>query len=64
MRVSKTKIQFTLQGDSSGRLKPPVDLVLTVLAAGGLLLQLPMPTALAGKRNIPNTSQREVCVTL
>ena len=35
-----------LQGDHSGRLQPPVDLVLTVLAANGPLLQL--PTAQAG----------------
>ena len=35
-----------LQGDHSGRLQPPVDLVPTVLAASGPLLQL--PTAQAG----------------
>ena len=34
------------QGDTSKRKKPHVDLVLTVLAAGGLLLEL--PTAQAG----------------
>ena len=38
--------------------KPPVDLVQTVLAAGGSLLQL--PTAQAGWRDIPNPSQWEV----
>ena len=35
-----------LQGDHSGWLQPPVDLVPTVLAASGPLLQL--PTAQAG----------------
>ena len=47
-----------LQGDPSGWLKPPFDLVPTVLAAGGPLL-LP-PTAQAGWQNIPNPNQQEV----
>ena len=47
-----------LQGDPSGWLKPPFDLVPTVLAAGWPLLQL--ATAQAGQRNIPNWSQQEV----
>ena len=38
--------RIVLQGDHSGRLQPPVDLVPTVLAASGPLLQL--PTAQAG----------------
>ena len=37
-----------IQGDHSGRLQPPVDLVPTVLAASGPLLQL--PTAQGGDR--------------
>ena len=47
-----------LQGDPSGWLKPPFDLVPTVLAAGWPLLLL--PTAQAGWRNIPNPSQLEL----
>ena len=43
-------------------LKPPVDLVRTVLVAGGLLLYL--LTALAGWRNTPNLSQLEVFTIL
>ena len=51
-----------LQGDPSGWLKPPFDLVPTVLAAGGPLLLL--PTAQAGWQNIPNPSQLEVLTIL
>ena len=51
-----------LQGDPSGWLKPPFDLVPTVLAAGGPLLQL--STARAGWQKIPNPSQREVLAIL
>ena len=50
--------QTILKGDNFGQLQHPVDLVLTVLAASGPLLQL--PTAQASLRNIPNPSQREV----
>ena len=53
---------FTLQGDPSGRLKPPVDLLPTILAAGGPLLQL--PSSQAGWWNIQNLSQREVLTIL
>ena len=48
----------SLQGDTFAWKKPPVVLVLPVLAAGGPLLWL--PTAQAGWRNIPNPSQHEV----
>ena len=51
-----------LQGQSSGQDKPPIDLVLTVLAAGGPLLEL--PTAKALWQNTPNLSQLEVCPDL
>ena len=51
-----------IQGDPSGWLKPPVDLVPPVLAAGGPLLHL--PTARAGWRNIPNPSQGVVLTIL
>ena len=51
-----------IQGDPSGWLKPPVDLVPTVLAAGGPVLQL--PTAQAGWGNIPNLSQWEALTIL
>ena len=50
-----------LQGDPPGWLKPAVDLVLTVMAAGGPVLQV--PTAWAGWRNIPNPRQREILTT-
>ena len=50
------------QGEPSGWLKPPVDLVLTVSAAGRSLLQL--PNAQAGRWNIPHQSQREVLTIL
>ena len=50
LRNSKQKwlcsITHYVQGDNSGRLQPPVDLVPTVLAANGPLLQL--HTAWAG----------------
>ena len=55
-----TNFRGLLQGDRSGQLKPPVDLVPTVPAAGGPLLQ--QPTAQAGWRNIPNLSQWEVFI--
>ena len=51
-----------VQGDPSGWLKPPVDLVPTVLAVGGPLLQL--PTDHAGWCNIPIPSQWEVLTIL
>ena len=41
-----------VQGDTEELGKPPIDLVPTVPAAGGLLLWL--ATAQAGWRNIPN----------
>ena len=46
MRISQLIIEAKVQGDHSGRLQPPVDLVPTVLAAIGPPLQL--PTAQAG----------------
>ena len=52
------KIPLHLQGDPSGQLQPPIDLVMTVLADGGPLLWL--PTAQAGWQNIPNQNQQEV----
>ena len=55
-------LMCSLQGDTSGWLKPPVDQVLTALAAGGLLLQL--PTAQARRWNISNISQLEVFTVL
>ena len=55
-------LSFNLQGDPSGWFKPPVDLVPTVMAAGGLLLQL--PTAQAGCRDIPNLRPQEVFTVL
>ena len=51
-----------LQGDPSGWLKPPFDLVPTVLAAGGLLLQLPI--AQVGWWSFPNPGQWEVLTIL
>ena len=47
-----TKYSTSFTGDHSAWLQPPVDLVPALLAAGGLLLQL--PTAQAGWRNMPN----------
>ena len=51
-----------LQVDRSEWYQLRVDLVPTVMAAAGPLLWL--PTALAGWRNIPNLSQREVVTIL
>ena len=50
------------QGDHSGRLKPPVDLVPALPAAGLPLLLL--PTAQAGWQNIPHLSKREIFTIL
>ena len=48
----------TLQGDPSGQILPPVDLLPMVLVVDGPLLYI--STAQAGWRNVPNPSQREV----
>ena len=50
--------QAYVQGEHSGRLQPPVDLVPMVLAASLPLLQ--QHTAQVSWRNIPNPGQREV----
>ena len=39
--IWRVETAFCVQGDYSGRLQPPVDLVPTFLAAIGPLLQLP-----------------------
>ena len=49
-------MEVSVQGDPSGWLKLSVDLVPTLLAAGGPLLKL--PTAQVGWQNILDPSQR------
>ena len=52
LKTSRRYLIKTVQGDPSGQLHPPVDLVPRVLAAGGPLLYC--------WRNYPNPSEREV----